>query len=137
MTETAAAKAGSAHVLICDDETRLASLAADLLEDHGYQLLTCDAADAALETVLDPEEPIEVLILDVNLVRGMSAEALLTAMSRRQAATRVVLTSGLAREEVPPALLEHPLVAAYLPKPYTIEALVEAVRTASAEATVA
>jgi CheY-like chemotaxis protein len=131
MSGDRAAQGSSEFVLICDDETRLASLTAGLLEDYGYRLATVQAGEDALDLVLGGAPPVGVMLLDVNLSSGMPAEDVLAAMRRNGARTRVILTSGLAREDVPATLLEHQLVAGYLPKPYSVEDLLEAVRQAS------
>jgi DNA-binding response OmpR family regulator len=131
MTNDRAAIGSSDHVLICDDETRLAALTAGLLEDHGFRLLTVEAGEDALKAVLEGDRPFGIMLLDVNLNSGMSAEQLLAALSERGASVRVILTSGLAEEDVPEALRRHPLVSGYLPKPYSIESLIGAVRLAA------
>jgi CheY-like chemotaxis protein len=131
MSGDRAAKGSPEFILICDDEARLASLTAGLLEDYGYQLATVQAGEEALEVVRAGSPPVGVLLLDVNLSTGMAAEEVLAAMGRERVHPRVVLTSGLAQEDVPEALLADPLVTAYLPKPYSVEDLLEAVRRAS------
>ena len=116
-------------VLICDDEGRLAMLTAGLLEEYGFSPHTVELGQDAL-TVIDSGGA-DVLLLDVNLTRGLSAAELLAELRGRAAGPRVVLTSGLAEEDVPKELIEDSLVAAYLPKPYTVEQLIEAMRKAA------
>ena len=121
-----------ATVLICDDEARLASLTAGLLEDYGYEPLTVARGDEALGALSDSARRIDLVLLDVNLTSGLSARGLLLAMLERNIDVRVVLTSGLAEEDVPEDLLAHTRVAGYLAKPYSVEQLVEAIDRALA-----
>jgi DNA-binding NarL/FixJ family response regulator len=94
--------------------------------------VTCGSAEDALNAVLDRGNAVGVMLLDVNLAGGMTACQLLTALTEQGAPVRVVLTSGLAREDVSDEMLDHPLVAGYLAKPYDIDALLAAVRAAGA-----
>jgi CheY-like chemotaxis protein len=120
----------ASRILICDDESRLASLTAGLLEDHGYALRTVRSGEEALE-VLDGPAPVGVMLLDVNLAEGMTPYELLVHLERLHRPTRVILTSGLPEEDVPSELLAHPRVWGYLPKPYSMEQLVDVVDRAA------
>lgn len=104
-------------------------LTAGLLEEYGFSPRTVELGQDAL-TVIDSGDGADVLLLDVNLTRGLSAAELLGELRSRAGGPRVVLTSGLAEEDVPKELIEDSLVAAYLPKPYTVEQLIEAMRKA-------
>lgn len=125
-------KSRSARVLICDDEARLASLTAGLLEEYGYEPITTGLGDEALGIVSRCEPPVDVLLLDVNLSSGISARELLVAVEARQDGPKVILTSGLAEEDVPEDLRHHRSVAGYLAKPYSVEQLIECIRSALA-----
>jgi len=120
----------TARVLICDDEARLASLTAGLLEEYGFEPITTGLGDEALGIVSRREPPVDVLLLDVNLSTGISARDLLRAVEARQGAPKVILTSGLAEEDVPEELRNHRSVAGYLAKPYSVEQLIECIRSA-------
>lgn len=109
------------RILICDDETRLADLTAGLLEDFGYHATSVSDGNAALAAL--ERSDAHVLLLDVNLASGLSTADLLTRLRVRSAPPRVILTSGLAPDEVPSAIRQHPLVTGYLAKPYTVEEL--------------
>jgi CheY-like chemotaxis protein len=118
-----------AHVLVCDDETRLGDLTAGLLEECGFAAGFVPSAVDAM-AYLDAHEDTQVLLLDVNLSGGKSAHDLLTFLASRDHDLRVVLTSGSAKQEVRSELTHHPLVVGYLEKPYAEEELTAAITSA-------
>jgi two-component system cell cycle sensor histidine kinase/response regulator CckA len=118
------------QVLICDDEARLASLTAGLLREFGYDTLAVGAGEEALELLRSRAGAVGVLLLDVNLAAGVSAQDILRTMKDEGLASPVILTSGFAAEDIPDSLRRHDCVASYLPKPYTVTELVAAIRRA-------
>lgn len=117
-------------VLICDDESRLANLTAGLLEEFGYGAAAVAQGGEALEWLVRHEGQTRVLLLDVNLTSGMSAPELLSRLVKARVKIPVILTSGLAVEDVPEDLRRHELVSSYLAKPYTVEELTRAISLA-------
>jgi CheY-like chemotaxis protein len=117
-------------VLICDDEARLGALTAGLLSDFGFRPVTVGTGGDAIERLTSSEPAIDVVLLDVHLVHGQSAKEVLLAMRANGSKARVVLTSGLAAEDVETALMTDPYVAGYIAKPYAVEALVAVIREA-------
>jgi CheY-like chemotaxis protein len=123
----------SVTVLICDDEPRLATLTAGLLEEYGYRPLTVATGNDALAVVGTANPPIDVLLLDVSLPVGATAHDVLRELDLRKSPIRVILTSGFAAEDIPPAVRSHPIVAAYVAKPYKADDLVTTIRRAILE----
>jgi CheY-like chemotaxis protein len=121
----------AAHVLVCDDETRLGDLTAGLLEECGFAAGFVPSAVDAM-AYLEAHADTRVLLLDVNLSGGKSAQDLLAFLVTRPDPLRVVLTSGSARQEVRTELTHHPLVVGYLEKPYAEEDLTAAITSALA-----
>ncbi|HEX7671275.1 MAG TPA: response regulator, partial [Polyangiaceae bacterium] len=119
-------------VLICDDEARLGALTAGLLSEFGFAPVTVGNGDEAMLELGRTDIGVDVVLLDVNLTEGPSAGEVLAAMQARRSTARVILTSGLAEEDVSRELLGHPLVVGYVAKPYGVEQLVQSVRTAVA-----
>jgi PAS domain S-box-containing protein len=117
-------RAANATVLVCDDEERLASLTAALLEQQGYRALVASGADSAASVV--EAQRLDVLVLDVNLACS-SASAVLERVAERGFRGPTVLTSGYPEEDVPRELLRHPRVTGYVAKPYSVERLVAAI----------
>ena len=121
---------GRATVLICDDEARLGALTAGLLIEYGFSPITVGTGDAALDALDGGEASVDVVLLDVNLSAGQSAREVLAAMADRGAKARVILTSGLAEEDVDPDLVKHPSVVGYVAKPYGVDQLVQSINRA-------
>ncbi len=121
-------------VLICDDEARLGALTAGLLEEYGFVPVTVGTGDEALRVLALHDPPIDVLLLDVNLSAGRSARDVLEAMRDRGEDAKVILTSGLAEEDVDADLLTHPWVVGYVAKPYGVEELIDSISGALAQA---
>lgn len=117
-------------VLICDDESRLGALTAGLLSEYGFQSVTVGTAEDAVRELKNGDVRIDVLLLDVNLSQGSSARDVLQQMSFVGSEVRVILTSGLAEEDVDPELISHPSVVSYVAKPYAVEQLVQSIRKA-------
>lgn len=114
-----------ASILICDDEARLAKLTAQLLESHGFDTFAATDLTAARKHLADA--PVSVIVLDVNLP-GESSHELLDYLEEMGLPTQVLLTSGLAEDDVPEALLRHPAVAGYIGKPYSVDIVAERLR---------
>jgi CheY-like chemotaxis protein len=119
-------------VLICDDEARLGALTAGLLSEYGFAPVTVGNGDEALVVLAQAEFGVDVVLLDVHLSEGPSAGDVLAAMQRNGSRARVILTSGLAEEDLSVELLKHPSVVGYVAKPYGVDQLIESVRTAVA-----
>jgi DNA-binding NtrC family response regulator len=123
-------EAGSPTVLVCDDEERLASLTAELLEGFGFRGLAVASGREAIQTLSTAKPAIQLLLLDVNLTGEASARDILASLSAAHSSVPVVLISGQPRIDAPRELTSHPNVTGYLEKPYAAEALVGAVRDA-------
>lgn len=117
-------------VLICDDESRLGALTAGLLSEYGFRSVTVGTAEDALRELQGGDVGVDVLLLDVHLSQGSSARDVLEKMRAGGVGARVILTSGLAEEDVEPELTSHPAVVAYVAKPYAVEQLVQSIRKA-------
>jgi PAS domain S-box-containing protein len=113
------------RVLICDDEHRLASLTAQLLREHGFEVDTASDAEQALSVLMGEQAAFSVLLLDVNLP-GEGSSVLLDRLQASGRGLPVVLTSGYAEDDVPEQIREHRQVVGYLQKPYTVDALATA-----------
>lgn len=119
-------------VLICDDEARLGALTAGLLSEYGFASVTVGNGDEALAALAQAEFGVDVVLLDVNLSEGPSAADVLASMQSHGSRARVILSSGLAEEDVNAELMKHPLVVGYVAKPYGVDQLIQSVRTAVA-----
>lgn len=127
LAETDARRTG---VLICDDEARLGTLTAGLLSEFGFNPITVGTGEDAIVALSKTDSGIDVLLLDVNLSHGKPAREVLSTIEAAGNRVRVLLTSGLAEEDVDPKLIRHPSVAGYVAKPYGVEQLVQSIRKA-------
>jgi CheY-like chemotaxis protein len=119
-------------VLICDDESRLGALTAGLLAEYGFDPLTVGTGEDAIVALSKADPNIDVVLLDVNLSHGKPAREVLSAIEEAGNRVRVVLTSGLAEEDVDPKLMKHPAVSGYVAKPYGVDQLVQSIKKALA-----
>jgi two-component system, cell cycle sensor histidine kinase and response regulator CckA len=115
-------------VLVVEDEDSVRRLAHEVLTRVGYRVL--DAADgvAAISLAEQHSGPIDLLLTDIVLP-GISGIAVAESLRRTRPDVRVLYTSGYSRETHVVGMLAdvpHQL----LPKPFTRESLLRAVRHA-------
>ena len=111
----------SRSVLLVEDNALLRECLAELLGDAGWQVTTaCDAANALEQ--LDQDMAPDVLVTDLILGPGPNGLALIAEARRRQSWLRVVLTSGANVA----GLDTHP-ADRFLGKPFSMDALIQAV----------
>ncbi len=119
-------------VLIVEDEPLVRSVMADALQEEGLTVIeTSNVAEALL--VLEARPDISVVLTDVEMPPGVRGTHLAKEVSKRWPAIRVVVTSG----RTWPHPQEIPDSAAFLPKPWTSELLVQYVWEAADRAQVA
>jgi two-component system response regulator MprA len=111
-------------VLVVEDEEGIRTTLADALQDEGYEVATATNGAEALQLVRDTEP--DAIVLDL-MMPIMDGRAFLEACRREQrcAATPVLVVSAYRRlAEVAATELR---VDAYMPKPFHLDALLEAV----------
>jgi PAS domain S-box-containing protein len=112
-------------VLVVDDEAALLQIAKLTLTNAGYQVLTARDGAEALALYAQRWRDIQLVLTDL-VMPGLDGVATIQGMRRLNPAARVILVSGmLAADETAQATG----VRAYLPKPYTVEALLSTVRS--------
>jgi CheY-like chemotaxis protein len=118
-------------VLVVEDEPTVRSLAVSIIEDSGYSTLSASNAREAI--VLLQNEPIELLLTDINLPDGPDAidgfELAQKAVTIRPG-LRVIYTTGGTRTDGVAA--RFVAGAILLSKPYSNAELVRAVATGDA-----
>ena len=119
--------AGSGSVLLVEDERDVRRLAATILENHGYRVLTAADGEEALLMYERYGHPIDLLISDVIMPR-MRGPELAAHLRTRQPEMRVLYISGYSD----PSIANQMVSAAshFLQKPFAAEALVRAVSDA-------
>jgi PAS domain S-box-containing protein len=113
-------------VLVVEDDAPVRELAARALAEGGFRVLEAESGDRALELMRTEGHRPAIVLTDV-VMPGMTGSELADAVSRLAPGTPVLFTSGYPDEEILRRGLLEP-GAAFLPKPFSPEALVRAVR---------
>ena len=117
---------GSETVLLVEDEPSVRALAAEVLERHGYRVVTAENGDRALELADARDGPIHLLLTDV-VMPHMSGRELAEKLLTSRPDTKVLFMSGYTDD----AIVQHGVLEAgteFLQKPFTRDALTVRVR---------
>jgi two-component system, cell cycle sensor histidine kinase and response regulator CckA len=115
---------GSGTVLLVEDEPMVRTVAERALTRHGYQVITADNGEAALD-VLGKGEPIDLLISDV-VMPGMDGPAMVREARKSRPELKVLFMSGYAEEQLRKSIdIDN---VNFLPKPFSVTELAEAAR---------
>lgn len=112
------------HLLMVDDEVAVADVGAETLESLGYRVSVCNDPDAALQML--QQERVDLLVSDLIMPQYSGVELARKAKDLDESLP-VLLWSGNA-ESLEEDALRSGLVDHLLIKPYTIEALTQAIR---------
>ncbi|TQS73972.1 response regulator [Rhodobacteraceae bacterium] len=114
-----------ATVLLVEDEAPVRAFAARALTLRGYEVLEAENAEAALDTLQDPDLGIDVFVTDV-IMPGMDGPTWVMEALKTRPDTAVVFMSGYAEEVfhdgAPPIK-----GSIFLPKPFSLSELTAAV----------
>ena len=114
-------------VLVIEDEDTVRALLRTLLRLAGYEVLTCQQGDEAVDLMEARGGSIQLLITDVNLGAGMDGFEAAERLRARQPLLKVLFMSGEEEADRPErnaaAASEH-----FLLKPFTPRAFGDAVR---------
>lgn len=119
---------GSGTILLVEDETGVRGLAARMLEEMGYTVVTAGNPFEAISLLNDPDRPVDLLLTDVALP-GMNGRVLSKKAEGASPGIGVLFLSGYSKELfVKSGLLEEGVH--FLSKPFSRDALTRAVRAA-------
>jgi two-component system, cell cycle sensor histidine kinase and response regulator CckA len=118
---------GKGTILLVEDEDAVRSFASRALASRGYTVLEAESGERALELV-EEGNTIDLVLSDV-VMPEMDGPTLLKELRRRGIATKVVFISGYA-EDAFARNLEGQADFAFLPKPFSLKQLAEAVKKA-------
>jgi len=112
-------------ILVVDDDRDIRRFSAQALMGSGYHTDTAEDGAAACEAL--QVKPFNLLITDNNMPRLTGVELVRKLRSARMALPVIMATGKLPRE----ALAQNPSLqlAALLPKPFSVDELLETVRT--------
>jgi DNA-binding NtrC family response regulator len=123
-----AAPGGSETILLVEDAEALRLLVRELLEGAGYTVLDADAPDKALALVEATADAIDLILTDMVMPR-MSGPELARRLVTLKPEARVVFMSGYSEQ----AMASHATLepgTLFLPKPFTMDALMRTIRRA-------
>jgi signal transduction histidine kinase len=126
VTETALLTPESGNqqtILFVDDEELMLTTCQTVLNAFGYQVLTANSGEAALELIAKTKLPIDLVVTDLVMPR-MSGRELIEQIQLRLPDVPILCTSGYVRPGAPE---EN---EAYLPKPFTTQELLRHVKRA-------
>jgi CheY-like chemotaxis protein len=113
-------------ILVVDDEPGIRGLMRKILRRERYMVLEAGNAEEALAVALSHAGPIDLLLTDV-MMPGLTGPELARRMCAAAPNLKVLYISGYAAEETLQAG-QMPPGFAFLPKPFTLGALVSKVR---------
>ncbi len=117
---------GSETILLVEDEVELRRMAAQALELASYSVIEASCGEEALSICNDPVRAIDLLLTDV-IMPGMGGGELVKRATQVRPGLRVLYMSGYTDD----AVVRHGVSdaeAAFLQKPFTLEALSRKVR---------
>ena len=115
-------------VLAVDDESTVLALARDILEMHGYLVLTARNGEEALRVFRNHPGKIDLVLLDLTMpvMGGRDCFRYLKQIDPR---VRVLISSGFSAVGTATELMDEGALA-YVQKPYDVDALARIVRQA-------
>ncbi len=117
---------GKGTVLLVEDEDAVRAFASRALASRGYTVLEAASGEAALAIVADKGDEISLVISDV-VMPEMDGPTLLKELRKRGITIKVIFISGYA-EDAFEKNLEGEEDFAFLPKPFSLKQLAEAVK---------
>jgi signal transduction histidine kinase/CheY-like chemotaxis protein len=116
---------GAGTILVVDDESLLLTMAETILEDFGYQVLTANNGQKALQILAQPGQKVNLVITDL-VMPGMGGRELVERIRQTEPGLPVICTSGYVMPE------DQQAGAGCLQKPFTSTELLLKVRAALA-----
>jgi CheY-like chemotaxis protein len=113
-------------ILVVDDEVQVRTLARDILQGAGYQVLEAEDGEQALQLAASHPGPINILLTDV-MMPGINGKELADKLLVGRPEVKAIFMSGRAAEVISDAGVLIP-VDAFLAKPFTVERLLNKVR---------
>jgi two-component system cell cycle sensor histidine kinase/response regulator CckA len=116
---------GTATILLVEDEAMVRTVAERALARHGYKVLTANNGEEALERLEQAGEQVALLISDV-VMPLMDGPTMVREARKEHPNLPILFMSGYAEEQLRKSIdIDH---VAFLPKPFSVQELAEAVR---------
>jgi two-component system cell cycle sensor histidine kinase/response regulator CckA len=117
---------GQGTILLVEDEEGLRALNARGLRSRGYHVVEASNGVEALEVLDEQDGAIDLVVSDV-VMPEMDGPTMLAAMRKQNPGLRIIFVSGYAEDAFEKSLPDNEQFA-FLPKPFTLSQLVEAVK---------
>jgi two-component system, cell cycle sensor histidine kinase and response regulator CckA len=117
---------GQGTVLLVEDEDAVRSFATRALESRGYSVLSANSGVEALSLIDEKAGGIDLVVSDV-VMPEMDGPTLLKELRKRNPAIKIIFVSGYAEDAFKKNLAEDETFA-FLPKPFALKDLVQAVK---------
>ena len=111
-----------ARVLLVDDEEMLREIGKEMLEFLGHEVDTASDGHVCLDKLKKDETGFDLIILDM-IMPGLDGYHTLKEMERIGIDTKVIISSGFSFEHEKHDILNNPLIAAKLNKPFNMNEL--------------
>ena len=123
-----AAKGPPLTVLAVDDESTVLALTRDILEMHGYNVLTARNGEEAVRVYGEHPGGIDIVLLDLTMP-VMGGRECFSRLKTLDPHVRVLVSSGFSAESTAAEMMRDGALA-YVQKPYDIDGLARIVRQA-------
>jgi two-component system cell cycle sensor histidine kinase/response regulator CckA len=117
---------GHGRILLVEDEEALRALSARTLVARGFEVVEAGSGIEALQVLEEAGGNIDLVVSDV-VMPEMDGPTLLKELRKRNSTTRIIFVSGYAEEAFAKNMPEGEEFA-FLPKPFSMKQLVEAVK---------
>ena len=113
-------------VLVIDDEELIRILTENFLEQLGYNVLLADCGEDAVEIFKEKSSQIQLVLSDITMP-GIDGIETVRQLRKIAPGLRAIISSGYSNERID----SFPEKTVFLPKPYSISELQEAIKTIS------
>ncbi len=125
--ETGELPTGTETILLVEDEDYIREFVAEILEEHGYNVLQAEDGQDALDLIADTTPVIDLLFTDVRMPRIKGPE-LAERMLQTYPDLRVILVSGYADDKTIRDAISADQTA-FVQKPFNVPTLIKKVRS--------
>ena len=117
---------GNELILIVDDEKSLLETGEAILNQFGYDTLTAESGEEAIEIFKNDQERIDLVLLDL-IMPGMGGQKCLLELIKIKPGVKVIITSGYTASVSAQDTLKYG-AAAFISKPMQLPTLLKEVR---------
>lgn len=114
-------------ILVVDDEYNIRSVLQEILEAHGFRVLTAENGKEGVEVFEQKADEIDLVILDMRMPVMGGKEAFLE-IKKRKNDQKVIIISGFAKREELQEIMRNGALG-YLSKPFQIEDILKQVKS--------